>query len=138
MWMGIVRSASSPVPTQSAARSSTISDLKSKFWSKTCIFVVEDDPQDGFDHVDGHRSLCLVASPYTKRGAVVHNFRSQEQVLVKNLYLRGRGRPARRLRPCGWASFALPRRQSLHKARRGRPQFPISRASSGQKLVSSW
>ena len=30
---------------------------KSKFWPKTCIFVIEDDPQDGFDHVDGHRSL---------------------------------------------------------------------------------
>src|SRR5690606_27439176 len=44
---------------------------RSRFWPKTCIFVVEDDPQDGFDHVDGHRSLCLVVSPYTRRGAVV-------------------------------------------------------------------
>ena len=29
---------------------------KSKFWPETCIFVVEDDPQNGFDHVDGHRT----------------------------------------------------------------------------------
>jgi YVTN family beta-propeller protein len=53
----------------------------SRFWSRTCIFVVEDDPQAGFDHVDGHRSLCLVASPYVKRGAVLHNFYNQTSVL---------------------------------------------------------
>jgi hypothetical protein len=54
---------------------------KSRFWKKTCIFVIEDDPQDGFDHVDGHRSVCLVASPYTKRGAVVSTFYNQTSVL---------------------------------------------------------
>jgi YVTN family beta-propeller protein len=43
---------------------------KSKFWKETCIFVVEDDPQFGFDHVDGHRSVLQVISPYTKRGHV--------------------------------------------------------------------
>jgi YVTN family beta-propeller protein len=40
---------------------------RSKFWPTTCVFVVEDDPQDGFDHVDGHRTVALVISPYTKR-----------------------------------------------------------------------
>lgn len=40
---------------------------KSKFWPKTCIFIVEDDPQSGFDHVDGHRTVALIVSPYTKR-----------------------------------------------------------------------
>lgn len=53
----------------------------SKFWPKTCVFVIEDDPQDGFDHVDGHRSLCLVVSPYTKRKAVVSRFYNQTSVL---------------------------------------------------------
>ncbi|MFM8270930.1 MAG: bifunctional YncE family protein/alkaline phosphatase family protein [Gemmata sp.] len=43
---------------------------KSKFWAKTCIVVTEDDPQNGFDHVDGHRTVGLVVSPYTKRKAV--------------------------------------------------------------------
>jgi YVTN family beta-propeller protein len=43
---------------------------KSKFWPKTCILVTEDDPQNGFDHVDGHRTVGLVVSPYTKRKAV--------------------------------------------------------------------
>lgn len=54
---------------------------KSRFWPKTCIFAIEDDPQNGFDHVDGHRSVCLVVSPYTKRGALVSNFYNQTSVL---------------------------------------------------------
>jgi len=54
---------------------------QSRFWPKTCIFVNEDDPQAGFDHVDGHRSVCLVVSPYTKRGAVVSQFYNQTSVL---------------------------------------------------------
>jgi Phosphoesterase family len=40
---------------------------RSKFWGKTCIFVVEDDPQNGFDHIDPHRTVALVISPYTRR-----------------------------------------------------------------------
>ena len=43
---------------------------RSKFWTKTCILVTEDDPQNGFDHVDGHRTVGLVVSPYTRRKAV--------------------------------------------------------------------
>ena len=42
----------------------------SRFWKETCIFVVEDDPQAGFDHVDGHRTVAMVASPYTRRRVV--------------------------------------------------------------------
>jgi hypothetical protein len=54
---------------------------RSRFWPKTVVFVIEDDPQNGFDHVDGHRSVCLVASAYTKRGAVVSEFYNQTSVL---------------------------------------------------------
>lgn len=54
---------------------------RSRFWNETVIFVNEDDPQAGLDHVDGHRSLCLVVSPYTKRGAVISEFYSQTSVL---------------------------------------------------------
>ena len=43
---------------------------KSKFWQKLAIFVVEDDAQNGSDHVDAHRSTALVISPYTKRRSV--------------------------------------------------------------------
>jgi DNA-binding beta-propeller fold protein YncE len=40
----------------------------SPFWKDMAIFVTEDDAQDGRDHVDAHRSLLLVASPYARRG----------------------------------------------------------------------
>ena len=43
---------------------------RSKFWTKTAIFVIEDDAQNGSDHVDAHRTEALVISPYTKHGAV--------------------------------------------------------------------
>jgi DNA-binding beta-propeller fold protein YncE len=43
---------------------------KSKFWNDTAVFVLEDDAQDGPDHVDAHRSVALVISPYTKHGYV--------------------------------------------------------------------
>ena len=54
---------------------------RSRFWPTTCVFIIEDDPQNGFDHVDGHRSVCFVVSPYTKRGAVVSEFYNQTAVL---------------------------------------------------------
>jgi YVTN family beta-propeller protein len=50
---------------------------KSKFWKETCIFVTEDDPQAGLDHVDGHRTVGMVISPYTKRKEVVSTYYSQ-------------------------------------------------------------
>jgi DNA-binding beta-propeller fold protein YncE len=43
---------------------------KSKFWTSTAVFVVEDDAQNGADHVDSHRSPALVISAWTKRHAV--------------------------------------------------------------------
>jgi YVTN family beta-propeller protein len=42
----------------------------SKYWATTAIFVLEDDAQNGPDHVDAHRSPAFVISPYTKRGYV--------------------------------------------------------------------
>ena len=53
----------------------------SQFWPTTAIFVNEDDPQAGFDHVDGHRSLCLVVSPWTRGGKVDSHFYNQNSVL---------------------------------------------------------
>ena len=41
----------------------------SPYWKDTAIFVTEDDAQDGLDHVDAHRSLLLVISPYARSGA---------------------------------------------------------------------
>ncbi|MFL5297746.1 MAG: alkaline phosphatase family protein [Phenylobacterium sp.] len=42
----------------------------SKYWPQTAIFIMEDDAQDGPDHVDARRTACLVVSPYIKRGIV--------------------------------------------------------------------
>src|SRR5205807_9024207 len=54
---------------------------KSKFWKETAIFVVEDDAQNGPDHVDCHRSVALVVSPYTKRGHVDSTMYSTSSLL---------------------------------------------------------
>ena len=54
---------------------------RSVFWKDTVVFSVEDDPQDGWDHIDGHRTVFLVASPWAKRGTVVKRFYNQNSVL---------------------------------------------------------
>jgi YVTN family beta-propeller protein len=53
---------------------------RSQFWSETAIFVMEDDAQNGPDHIDSHRSLLLVISPWT-RGGVLHRFTNTTDVL---------------------------------------------------------
>jgi len=47
---------------------------QSRFWRNTAIFVIEDDAQDGPDHVDTHRTVGLVLSPYARRGVVDSTF----------------------------------------------------------------
>jgi hypothetical protein len=46
----------------------------SPYWKDTCIVVVEDDAQDGPDHVDAHRSVALLISAYNRPGALIHEF----------------------------------------------------------------
>jgi DNA-binding beta-propeller fold protein YncE len=58
----------------------------SEFWKKMAILVVEDDAQNGVDHIDGHRTVALVASPYAKRGAIDSSFYSQPS-MVKTIEL---------------------------------------------------
>ncbi|HET6504264.1 MAG TPA: alkaline phosphatase family protein [Amycolatopsis sp.] len=53
----------------------------SPYWKNSAIFVLEDDSQNGVDHVDGHRNPTLVVSPYARQGAVVHDYYSQLNVL---------------------------------------------------------
>ena len=54
---------------------------KSPFWKNTVIFVLEDDAQDGPDHVDSHRSPLLVISAYN-RGKVFHRFANTSDVVA--------------------------------------------------------
>jgi hypothetical protein len=54
---------------------------KSKFWKEMAIFVLEDDAQNGSDHVDAHRSPALVISPYTQHGQVDSTMYSTSSML---------------------------------------------------------
>jgi WD40 repeat protein len=62
-----------PTPTAMVAENDLALGLlvegvsRTKFWKETAIFVIEDDAQNGPDHVDAHRVVTLVISPYTKR-----------------------------------------------------------------------
>ena len=53
----------------------------SKFWTNTCLFAIEDDPQNGWDHVSGYRTTAYVASAYTKRHTVVGTQYNQTSLL---------------------------------------------------------
>ncbi|MBA3430985.1 MAG: bifunctional YncE family protein/alkaline phosphatase family protein [Actinobacteria bacterium] len=53
----------------------------SEFWKSTAIFVIEDDAQDGPDHVDAHRTVGHVISPYTQIGEVDSTFYSSVSML---------------------------------------------------------
>jgi hypothetical protein len=54
---------------------------KSRFWENTVIFVVEDDSQDGWDHVSAFRTVGLVISPYSKLNKTIHTFYTQPSVI---------------------------------------------------------
>lgn len=54
---------------------------KSKYWSESAIFVVEDDAQNGSDHVDAHRTVALAISPYVRRGTVDSTLYSTSSML---------------------------------------------------------
>lgn len=54
---------------------------KSTIWKESAVFILEDDAQNGPDHVDAHRSNALVISPYTKRKFVDHSFYSTSGML---------------------------------------------------------
>ncbi|HEX5446706.1 MAG TPA: beta-propeller fold lactonase family protein [Pirellulales bacterium] len=54
---------------------------KSKFWKEMAVFVVEDDAQNGSDHVDAHRTVALVVSPYCKRHYVDSSMYSTSSML---------------------------------------------------------
>ena len=58
----------------------------SKFWKSALIFIVEDDAQDGLDHVDGHRTVALAVSPYVRRRSIDSTFYSQVS-MVKTIEL---------------------------------------------------
>ena len=54
---------------------------QSSAWPQSAIFITEDDAQNGVDHVDGHRTLCFVVSPFARRGVVDSTGYNQTSVL---------------------------------------------------------
>jgi YVTN family beta-propeller protein len=53
----------------------------SPYWPNSAIFIVEDDAQNGLDHVDGHRSTAFIVSPYVQRTQVNHTYYTQVNLL---------------------------------------------------------
>jgi YVTN family beta-propeller protein len=53
----------------------------SKVWKESAVFILEDDAQNGPDHVDAHRSTAYVISPYVKRNSIDHTMYSTSSVL---------------------------------------------------------
>jgi YVTN family beta-propeller protein len=54
---------------------------KSSIWKESVVFILEDDAQNGPDHIDAHRSPVFVAGGYVKRNAVIHDMYSTSGVL---------------------------------------------------------
>lgn len=53
----------------------------SKFWKNTVVFVVEDDSQDGWDHVSAYRTMAMVVSPYSKINKTIHTSYNQPSMV---------------------------------------------------------
>ncbi|TGE04870.1 alkaline phosphatase family protein [Hymenobacter fodinae] len=54
---------------------------QSPIWKESVVFVLEDDAQNGPDHVDAHRTPAFVISPYTRRGTAIHTMYSTSGAL---------------------------------------------------------
>jgi len=81
---------------------------RSRFWEKMAIFVLEDDAQNGPDHVDSHRAPAYILSPYTRTGIIdstVYNTTSMLRTMELILGLRPMTHFDAGSRPM-WAAFA--------------------------------
>lgn len=58
---------------------------RTKYWKNMLVIITEDDPQGGVDHVDGHRSILMMAGPYVKHGYVSHTHANFGAIL-KTIY----------------------------------------------------
>jgi hypothetical protein len=54
---------------------------KSPLWKESAVFIIEDDAQNGSDHVDAHRTTAYVAGGFVKRGFVDHTPYSTSSML---------------------------------------------------------
>jgi len=92
---------------------------KSRFWPQTAIFIVEDDAQNGPDHVDAHRTIAFVISPYVKRGSVDSTMYSTSSMLRTMELILG-------LKPMSqFDAAATPMFNSFQSAPDARPYEPL-------------
>jgi hypothetical protein len=130
----------------------------STYWPSTVIFVIEDDPQDGGDHVDNHRSPLIVISPWARRGvssvhyseASIWRRSASMSARVAWPYTSGSRVPSRlRLGPCRTNNFAMADPQcslrtaskagSVRDAGRGVQTFAtVSKKLPGFKQLFEW
>ena len=54
---------------------------QSRFWKDTCIVAIEDDPQNGWDHISAYRTTAYVVSAWTKRKQVIHTQYNQTSLI---------------------------------------------------------
>lgn len=110
---------------------------KSKFWPKTAIFVLEDDAQNGPDHVDSHRSPAYVISPYTRRGIIdssMYNTTSMLRTIELILGLRPMTHFDAGARPM-WAAFA--REPDTKPWQAAAPSHPLDERNPGQTAAAA-
>jgi hypothetical protein len=87
----------------------------SSIWESAAVFVIEDDSQDGADHVGAHRMPAFVTSPWARHGAVVHTRYDQDSVLHTIELILG-------LHPLSlFDALATPHVRRLHHPRRPHP-----------------
>jgi len=99
---------------------------KSRFWPATAIFVLEDDAQNGSDHVDSHRAPAFIVSPYTRgRGidSTMYNTVSMLRTMEHILGLRPMTIHDATARPM-WNAFAA--RPNLHPYSAEKPRVPLN------------
>lgn len=58
---------------------------RTPYWKSTLVIITEDDPQGGVDHIDAHRSICIMAGPYVRKG-YVSNTHANFGSLLKVVY----------------------------------------------------
>jgi YVTN family beta-propeller protein len=107
---------------------------KSKFWPQLAIFVVEDDAQNGPDHVDAHRTIAYVISPFAKRDAVDSTLYSTSSMLRTMELILG-------LKPMSqFDAAAMPMFASFQREANPKPYEckPVEIDRTEKNLASSW
>ena len=105
---------------------------RSKFWPSTAMFVVEDDAQNGPDHVDSHRSPAFLLSPYTHTGKIdstMYNTTSVLRTMELILHLRPMTHFDAGARPM---INAFSQQANLTPYQVEKPRIPLDDAESGE------